>query len=76
MQHETLAMQKYTDPLRLSMDHRVCHLNVFHMPLAAPVSEVLVDSEIVEVVCTFKVLDSSSQGIKFCSADPPGSFTM
>jgi hypothetical protein len=44
--------------------------------LVAPVSEVLVDSEIVEVVCPFKVLDSSSQGVEFCHTDPPGSFVL
>jgi hypothetical protein len=76
MQHETLAMQENADPFRLSMDHRVCHLDVLHMPLVAPVSEVLVDSEIVEVVRALKTLDSDSQGVEFCSTYPPGSFAL
>lgn len=60
MQHETLAMQENTYPFRLSVYHRVCHPNVFHMPLVAPVSEVLVDSKIVEVVCTLEAFDDNS----------------
>lgn len=76
MQHETLAMQKDADPFRVSMDHRICHSNLFHMPLVALLSEVLVDGEIVEVVCTFKVFDSSSKGVELCGTDPPGSFAL
>ena len=63
MQHEALAMQENADPLGLSVDYGVGHLDVFHMPLVAPISEILVDGEIVEVVCTFKVFDSSPQGV-------------
>lgn len=76
VQHETLTMQENADPFRLPMDHRVCHLDVFHMPLVAPVSEVLIDSEIVEVVCTFEALDSSSQGVEFGNTDSPGTFAL
>lgn len=76
MQHKTLAMQKNADPFRLSVDHRVCHLDIFHMSLVAPISEVLADSEIVEVVCAFKVFDSSSQGVEFWYTDPPGSLAL
>lgn len=74
MEHKTLAVQENTNPLCLSVDHRVCHLDILHMSLVAPISVVLVDREIVEVVCTFKVLDSGSHGVELCSTDPPGSF--
>ena len=74
MQHETLAMYKDADPLGLSVNHWICHLDGFHMSVVAPVSKVLVDSEVVEVVGTFKTLDSGPQCVKFCHADPPGPF--
>lgn len=69
-------MQENANPFHFSVDHRVSHLDVLHMPLIAPVSEILVDSEVVEVVRAFEALDSNSQGFEFCSTYPPGSFAL
>jgi len=46
------------------------------MSLVAPVFGVLVDCEIVEIVCTLKTLDNGSQGIEFRRTDSPGSFVL
>lgn len=58
------------------MNHGICHLDAFHVPLVAPVSEFLVDSEVVEVVGSLKALDSGSQGVEFRRTDPPGPFAL
>ena len=58
------------------MNHGICHLDGFHMSLIAPVSEVLIHSEVVEIVGAFKALGCCSQGVEFRNVDPPGSFAL
>jgi hypothetical protein len=53
MKHETLTMEKHTDPFRFSIDHWVGNFDLFHITHVAPIFDLASDSKIVEIVSAF-----------------------
>ena len=53
MKHETLAMEKNTDPFSTSVDNWLSNLDLLHMAHVTPISDVASNSEVVEVVGAF-----------------------